>query len=164
MSYDIREAIIQQILTSLRTVPGFVSVYRDRGSVAPEDPDTKAPLLPACVFLDGKEAPIEADRGIQGRSRRGQMAPVSVDYYPQIFIVLMPSLSPENTGIGELLSSFRIAIFKALATNQSLMAILGTDGGITYHGFDSDMQQGSELRGQMRLDFCFTYVFDPSHL
>lgn len=161
-SYDIREAIIQQILISMGNVEGLVAIHRDRQSVPLEDPDTKVPLLPAGLFLDAKETPSEEDRGRQGQSRRGQMPQITVDMEPQIFIVLLPTMTVENTGIGEQLSAFRIKMFKALVTNVNLMSLLGMNGGITYLGFDTDMQQGSDARGQMRLDFRFSYVFDPS--
>ena len=160
LDYDALETIKKRILTILGAPSlGFVKTYRDRGQIPWEDPDTKVPLLPACVFLDGKEKPQESDLGWQGQSRRGQTPEVTIHFEPQIYIVLMPSLTPDNAGIGEQLSSFRLKIHVALTTDQELMMLLGANGGITYLGHETDMQEGGDLRGVMRLDYRFAYVF-----
>jgi len=163
MGVDIREQITQRILTVLRTVPGFLAVYRNRGQVPANDSDGN-PMLPCCVYLDGKETPVADDMGFQGQSVRGQMPPVTVNMEPSIYIVLLPSLTPDNLGIGELLSSFRVGIHKAITRDPTLLSLLGYDGGITYLGFETDMQEGGDLRGVMRLDYRFAYLFDPSQL
>lgn len=164
INYDAAEALKVAVFNTLQNVDGFKRYWRNRGQLASEDTETKEVLLPACSMLDGSEYPIPEDAGFQGQSRYTQMPPITVCWEPQIFIVLMPTLTADNTGQGELLSLFRAKIHKALSTNKDLFRMLGPNGGVTYLGYDTDMQQGSDLRGQMRLDYRFTYVFDPSLL
>ncbi len=162
--FDALEQIKVAAFGCLQNVDGFLYTYRNRGRLVSKDPETQAPLLPAGIMLDGYEEPMPEDKGLQGQSRRGQMPPITVYWYPQFFIVLMPRETVDNVGVGEELSAFRAKVHKNLVTNKNLLRMLGDNGGITYLGYDSDMQQGNDLRGQMRLDYRFAYVFDPSLL
>lgn len=156
---DTLELIKQKVLSILEGVDGFLNVYRNRIQLVSEEPETKTPLLPGCVLLDGRERPTEEDAGFQGRSRRGQMPQVTMYWEPQIFIVLMPRETVANEGVGEELSAFRMKVHKALTTNRDLYMLLGENGSITYLGYDSDLEQGNDCRGQMRLDYRFAYLF-----
>lgn len=162
--FDQLEAVKAATFAVFSQVEGFVRVWRNRGQLVSKDPDTQQPLLPAGVQLDAKWYPIAEDQGPQGQSRRGQMPPVTVCWMPQFFIVLMPRETTENTGVGEELSLFHARVHKNLVTNRNLIRMLGDNGGITYLGADSDMQQGNDMRGQMRMDYRFDCVFDPSQL
>jgi len=157
---DRREQILLHLFSTLKSVPGFATYWRDRGEVPPEDPETKAPLLPAAIMLDGKEQVKVATTLL--RSYGTRVPPMEVTLLPQVWVVLMPAKNVTNVGQGEALSAFRIAILKAIVTDDNLVALLGGNGEIEYRGSETDMQSGSSLLGQMRLDFALTYALNPA--
>jgi len=155
-----REEITQVLLTILGGVPGFVGVHRNRGDIDPIDAETKVPNLPAVTLLDGKQVVVSKF----GKSVGGQMPPSLMLFQPEIWVLLLPRATSENLGTGEEMSAFEIAILKAIARDQSLRACLEPTGYIEYSGCDTDMQTGSPMEGQMRMNFGFAYVLDPTTL
>ena len=156
--YDKREAILQRIFTILHTisgpavVDGQVSIFRNRGEVPPEK-------LPALVLLDGREE-IRISTHLKG----GILAPTLFTLHPQVFVVLKPTEDVNNDGIGETLSDYRMRLLKAFKDDDSLIAMLGSNGEILYLGHETDMQTGSTMLGQMQMLFSLTYVLNPNDL
>jgi hypothetical protein len=139
-------------LNSLAQVDGVKSVFRNRGEVP-------ADKLPAAVLLDGKEV-IKISTAGHG----GMRVPSVFTLSPQIFIVLKPRDDINNDGVGEELSAFRVQILKLIRDDDTLAALLGSNGEVVYEGHDTDMQTGSTMQGQMQMNFTFSYVLNPSDL
>jgi hypothetical protein len=158
MAFDKREAILQRMLAILTTitgpavVDGQVSIFRNRGEVPVEK-------LPAIVLLDGREV-IK----VSTASRGGILAPTIFTLEPQVFVVLKPREDVNNDGIGEELSDYRMKLLKAFTSDDSLIAMLGANGEMQYLGFETDMQTGSTMLGQMQMNFTLSYVLNPSDL
>jgi hypothetical protein len=158
MSFDKREAILQRMLAILSTitgpavVDGQVSIFRNRGEVPVEK-------LPALVLLDGRE-----EIRLSASGKGGALAATLFTLHPQVFVVLKPREDVNNDGIGEELSDYRIRLLKAFTSDDSLLAMLGSNGEIQYLGHETDMQTGSTMLGQLQMLFSLTYVLNPSDL
>lgn len=163
MSYDAREAIIQLIMSSLQGIPGLVNVFRDRGIGEPYDVETNTPMLPAAIFLDGREHSTQPST--QGHGYRpGQVPPVPMIFEPQIYIILLPRTTMANEGVAAELAMWRMLVLKAMLRNEALMNLLGSEGDIHFQGLSTDMQSGSLCRGEIRFDFAIKYVLSPDDL
>lgn len=152
---DKRELILARIAAitvDAKTAAGILFCARNRALIANDK-------RPACVLLDGDERP-----GLQRIERRGRpeigMAPAILRMSPELYII-MDEKRPTNDDIGPLLNAKRIALSKAIVNDAALKVLLGANGGITYSGCVTDLKSGSPLTGQMRLDFVYTYVFNP---
>jgi hypothetical protein len=156
MSFDKREAILQRMFAILAgvsgpaVVDGQVSIFRNRGEVPVEK-------LPALVLLDGRE-----EIRLSASGKGGILAPTLFTLQPQVFVVLKPREDVNNDGIGEELSDYRMRLLKAFTSDDSLLALLGSNGEIQYLGHESDMQTGSTMLGQMQMMFSLTYVLNPA--
>lgn len=159
---DRREELLLQIMTILGAIPDFVTVWRDRGEVPPVDSESKEPLLPAAILLDGREVPRVRTEGHSHGQRR--VPGTIVTLMPEVWIVLMPRDNVTNVGVGEELSAFRMRVMRDILNDDSLNAMVGSNGEIEYRGCETDMQSGSSLEGQMRLDFGLTYTLLPTEL
>lgn len=155
---DKRESILLRLLEILGTIDGIDSdkVFRNRIQFG----DTKENLeLPCLVLLDGSETTLT-------QNARNDAVRVML-LVPQIFVVLKPTDDGKNTGVGELLSTFRVKIIKAILQDGTLADLLGVDtrsGYIEYRGIISDLQTGSSVEGQLQMDFAFAYTFNPNKL
>ena len=147
---DIREQILVRILEVLTSMDDIEAAYRNRA----EFPSTKMPLA---VVLDGVERSVTQTRG------RGRL-PAIVRLLPQIFIIIKPRTDANNEGAGEELSLLRVHVLAALNTDQQLAVLLGENGSIDYLGCETDMQTGSSMEGQMKIDLAFEYMLDMSDL
>jgi hypothetical protein len=161
---DRREEILLRIMALLREmleVGDFVTVWRDRGEVPPVDSETKAPLLPAAILLDGRETPrVRTEGHAYGRAPPGTV----MTLLPEVWVVLMPKENVTNEGVGEELSLYRVKLVGKILHDDTLIAIVGANGEIEYRGCETDMQSGGLLEGQMRLDFGLSYVLLPDEL
>lgn len=164
-SRDRREEILLRMMAILQgmleTTPGFVTVWRDRGEVPPVDSETKVPLLPAAILLDGREQPRVRT---EGHAYGTRIPGTIVTLMPEVWIVLMPKENVTNAGVGEELSAYRVKIVRDIVLDDTLIAIVGSNGEIEYRGCETDMQSGGLLEGQMRLDFGLTYALIPGEL
>ena len=155
---DTREDILArifQILTDLAatirlndatTVP---TVARNRGLMQQD-------VRPVFILLDGDERTrLDGDR--RGRVR---MSPSLVTMNPQVFVV-MKSRLPQNENLGQEMNELRLQMIHALVTDETLIGLLSANGDMNYLGNETDLKSGSNLEGQMRLDFAMTYVLDP---
>jgi hypothetical protein len=155
MSFDKREAILERMLAILQAISATFTtdtptVFRNRGEIPVEK-------LPALTLLDGSETIAISTSG-----KGGILAPTIFTLTPQVFVVLKPTPDASNEGIGEALSAYRMKLLKAFATDEELVGMLGANGEINYLGFESDMQTGSTMLGQMHFRFSLNYVLSPS--
>jgi hypothetical protein len=156
--YDKREAILQRMFAILTTisgpavVDGQACIFRNRGEVPPEK-------MPALVLLDGRE-----EIRLSASGKGGIKVATLFTLLPQVFVILKPTEDASNTGIGEELSDYRMRLLKAFKDDDSLIAMLGSNGEINYLGHETDMQTGSTMLGQMQLLFSLTYVLNPDDL
>lgn len=148
---DKRELILDRIFTVLKTVSGITTFARNEGQ---QDNDAR----PAIVLCDGDE---NARLTPPPRGRGGLMAPTTNTMRPEIYILLKEG-RVKNVDVGSNLNAFRLAVSQAIAQDAELAALIGPNGSIVYNGCVTDLKSGSALSGQMRLDFAFTYVFDPT--
>lgn len=150
---DRREQVLAALFVILSAVTGVKVVVRNRGELP-------AAVRPAVVLLDGDESARDSVTNERGRLTA---APNLVDMSPEIYVV-MDQREPKNERIGEDMNAMRMAILKAVMTDAPLIAILGSNGDIKYHGCDTDMASGRSMEGQLSLRFTFTYVLKPSEL
>lgn len=157
MATDKRELILLRMVAILQGInSGAVPfhVYRNRGEL----PEEK---LPALVLLDGHE---DLKNPGMPHTRGGARVPTVYDLKPQVFIVLKPRDTIENSGIGEELSGVRMQLLQGFINDDELNVLLGSNGEINYLGHLSDLENGMALNGQMQLNFVLSYVFDPRDL
>jgi hypothetical protein len=153
--FDKRESILQRMLALLHTIDGTAmvegvpSIFRNRGEVPAEK-------LPALVLLDGREV-----IRIPTHSRGGILAPTEFTLQPQVFVILKPTGTINNDGIGEELSIWRMKLLKTFAGDDELIQMLGANGEVQYLGHETDMQTGNSMLGQMQMLFSLTYVLNP---
>jgi hypothetical protein len=158
MAFDKREAILQRMFTILHTITGPAIVdgepciFRNRGEVPVEK-------MPCLVLLDGRE-----EIRLSASGKGGILAPTLFTLMPQVFVILKPTADINNDGIGEELSDYRVRLLKAFASDDDLIALLGSNGEIQYLGHETDMQTGSTMLGQMQMLFSLTYVLNPNDL
>jgi len=155
---DAREEILARIFVILTTLADAIrtqdatttpTVARNRGLMSQDS-------RPVFILLDGDERTrLDGDR--RGRVR---MSPSLVTMAPQIFVV-MKSRLPQNENLGQEMNELRLIMINALVTDDTLVTLLTANGNINYLGHDTDLKSGSNLEGQMRLDFALTYVLDP---
>lgn len=159
---DKREQILLRLLALLGTdsVRGTEiaanHVFRNRGQLGDTTDNME---LPALVLLDGSEVTLT-------QNARGNAVRVML-LTPQIFVVLRPTENGMNDGVGELMSTFRNRIIKAILQDGELENLLAVDqrsGYIEYRGTITDMQTGNSMEGQLQMDFAFAYTFNPSKL
>lgn len=164
MARDIKELLAARLMAILGDSEiGFASVWRDRGDVPKQDiaSDPPTDLLPAGVLLDKKAIPLTDTRG----HHPGAPQPSALwSWEPEIWVLLMPCEDATNAGQAELLVAFHNKLVKAIQNDEPLLLALGSSGEINYRGFETDMQSGGGMEGQMRLDYAFSYMFDPSDL
>lgn len=155
---DKREAILERLLDILDDVPHLMgydeqTVFRNRGEL-------KGDKRPSLVLLDGTEY---AKNSVERKGRVFMSATV-MTMTPQIFVLLKERTLPTNEGVGEELNAFHSAITRAIATDSELAELCGPNGQVSLRRVETDMQTGSTLQGQMRMDFAIDYVLDPDEL
>jgi hypothetical protein len=155
---DKRETILERVLAILTAIPQQMSydqnsVFRNRGEL----PEDKRPSL---ILLDGVEHNVTPPTG----TGKGFMRPSVMRLLPQIFVLLKPRDHVTNEGVGEELSAFRSSVIKAIGLDRELIQLCGSNGQVALLSSETDMQTGSTLQGELRLDFAIDYVLDPNAL
>lgn len=159
-----RELILERIKSitiATKTGAGIITCVRNRALMSNEK-------RPACVLLDGDERPAVLKPNSHTDSRGG-IRPAILRMSPELY-VLMDEGRPNNDSygpnadqnIGTVLNEKAILLSAAIMSDAELKALLGANGGAVYNGCVTDLKSGSALTGQMRLDFVYTYVFDPT--
>lgn len=154
---DTREAILVRLLATSTGAGGFVTAVRNRDLLSTEK-------RPACILLDGDEAPalVHPRSGRISSGRIVAMTPQIMVMRPQLFILLEEKANAQHTVIGPETNAARIRLIRAIAEDEQLLLLLGSNGGVVYNGCETDMKSGSPMKGQMRLDFAFTYTYFPT--
>lgn len=157
MSEDRRAQILDRLMAIYTPIPealGFPanSVFRNRGEL-PED------KRPAIVLLDGLEV-----RASSLRAGRTMMGPQIMTLQPQTFVLLKPRKTAANSGIGAELTLFRNRIIRDVSKDEFLATLCGPNGQIVLNRVETDLQTGSSLSGEMRIDFAIDYVLTPNAL
>jgi hypothetical protein len=157
--YDRREAILAQVEVILGSLPAgvapFVSIYRNRGEL-------KEAMRPAVVLLDGTETTVQTYNTT--RTQGSRMAPHLIELRPQIFAVMKKRELELAHEYGPELSSYRMAILRALFSDPTLNGLIGTNGRIEYRGALTDMQTGSTFQGELQINLAITYLLQPGDL
>jgi hypothetical protein len=168
MSDDTREDILSQVETLLKTIPGIVGIYRDRGDLA----NFK---LPAIVLLDGDEHDTLGEEIDQ--KKRVYFPGTRVAMQPTITIIPVPRTDATNlmvegpngtavaAPIGPEMSMWRMAVRTAIENDQTLVGLLAPTGQLLYRGFDTDMvPEGTSLTmlGRMILRYEIRYWLFPT--
>jgi hypothetical protein len=157
MSTDRREQILARLLEVLEAVPDQLgydvhTTWRNRGEM-------KGDKRPALVLLDGIET-------VKTSTPPGRvfMSPSVMTMQPQIFVLLKLRNLPTNVGVGEELNTFRVALITAIASDETLAQLCGSNGQVQLINVDTDLQTGNRMEGQMQMDFSFDYVLEPRGL
>jgi hypothetical protein len=162
MARDVAELLkarVEEVLAdvpnlAVKVVGGAPSVWRNRADIPPEE-------CPALILLDGREERIPNTRG------RGSMPHATMLWMPQIWIALRERDTPENVGVGPEMSELRVNILKVLkqdAEHGEMGVLMGENGEIEYRGYETDMAIGSDLIGNMVLNFAISYFWDPEDM
>ena len=160
-SVDRREQILSRILAILGGIDGIVMAVRDWGDIPPKETEDGTTQLPAAVLLDGEETNTLKT---VGHSPGQRMPATVVGLRPQIWVVPLPSDTIKNVGIPAFISQTRIKVLKALINDETLLSLMGANGGMEYLGMKTDMQSGSTMEGNFMLDCMFNYTFNPAQL
>jgi hypothetical protein len=162
MAVDKREQILLRLVDIAKTVSGIVTVVRNRGLL---DNDKR----PSINILDGDERAVLT--GGNKVLQRPGFTPQIMLMTPEVWILLKdqrPSNKKDDNGdgsgenIGSILNAFRLDIVQKITTDATLLALLGSNGGIVLNGTTAALKTGTVLDGQMRLDFGLQYVFNPN--
>lgn len=151
---DTRELILARLFAVLSAVPGPVSIWRNRGELAEDK-------RPAIVQLDADEA--IASPAVPPQSRGGPVPTMFLRLDPQIFYLLKPS-GPKNVNVGQNLNAMRVSILRAVLLDSALISLVGENGKVVYRGCQTDLQTGSSIMGELRIDLSFVYVLNPRAL
>lgn len=117
---------------------------------------------PAIALLDGDETPRLTGDGLgRGRFGRVKLIPQLMMMRPQVCFIAK-SKKPKNEGLGTEVNLYRDLIVRVVAQDPQLLTILGSAGSVAYMGMETDLKAGSRLDGEAKLDFTFTYLYDPS--
>lgn len=155
---DNRALILQRVFTLLKATPNIKTVVRNRGLMQNEQ-------RPAIALLDGDEIEgLRPPSNGRGAAALTIMRTIKIAR-PQIFVLLKTALPKNETGpnrtIGDDLHDYRNAICNAILQDAELKTLMGSNGSVVYQGAETDLRSGAAVAGQMRIDFSFTYIFDP---
>lgn len=154
---DTREQILDRLLVIATEQAGFTSAVRNRGLRTNE-------LRPAIVVLDGDEAPVLTHGSRSNTAKAGRSMPMTPEIMlmkPEIYLMLQED-RPTNETLGTELNTKRVALIKAIAEDEELRLLLGSNGNMIYNGCTTDLKSGMALSGQMRIDLNLVYTFFPT--
>lgn len=151
---DTRELILVRLSELLGELG--LTVFRNRG-VLPVD------ARPCAVMLDGIGEVITSRLGRKGREV-SMSYPMLMSLRPQVFVITKLRPVSEADQIGPQLSDYLKTILKTVAEDVDLLQLVGSNGDIAPLRYETDMQTGSSMEGQLQVDFEFRYVLDVSKL
>ena len=145
---DVREAILEQLVSTAGGIDGVTSVFRNNITVDETD-------LPAIVVLDGDEVADEGDP-----VGRGPLAPRRMTMTPQILIIL-PSSQRE---VGTNLNAFRALLIHAVTDDDTLTALTTNGRGVRLQQTQTNLAWGRSMKGEMSVQFEIPYTLRPDQL
>lgn len=153
---DRRTLILDRLETLLGTITGAPSttVLRNRG-------DADSDERPCMVLLDGRETVHQNYEGKAGRVYARNSSSVML-LEPEIFALLELREAAAADEYADLITQYRNAIVWAILNDEELVELTGANGDIAYRGFETDMQSGRTMQGEMQFFFRFYYVLDPT--
>lgn len=153
---DRREAILERLVELAgEEYIAAATVVRNRALL-------KQDVRPAIAILDGDEsARITGDGLGRGQNGRVGMTPQIMVMRPEIYFIL-DSRKIQNVGVGQDINAFRMTLISVIARDPALLSILGSSGSIAYMGMVTDLKSGSRLDGEVKFDFAFNYLLDPT--
>jgi len=149
-----RAQILTRLATVLGDIDGFPNFLRNRGDA---DPDER----PCMVLLDGTETVHQNFEGRAGRVYARTASSVMM-LEPGIFALLHAREAAKASEYEALLAECRKEVVYKILHDEELADITGANGDIAWRGFDTDMQSGRTMQGEMQFFFRFYYVVDPS--
>jgi hypothetical protein len=154
---DRRQEILQRIAAILVECGAGLGippdrVFRNRGDVPP-------PSRPAMVLMDGSEMVT-----LTKRTTRGGPASSIVRMLPEIFVLMKERPMTDVEQYGPEIANYRNVIYNSILYDAQLFNLMGDNGGMEFRGFETDMESGRLMRGELLLRFWFHYPLIPSEL
>ena len=161
---DLREDILEYLLTLLGGISGVATVWRNRGNLPEADPQTRATNRPALILLDGDQRLGQATT-IVAAHKTVKMPPSHAVMSPEIYIVLDKADDRTNTtlngapyNVGQQLSFWHWMVKGAIENDPGLLGLLTANGQIIWTGFETDFRTGRSIgadgpQGCVRYDF-----------
>lgn len=153
------------ILQELESLLGGLTITLSNGAINPGNfvrnrNDLPKEKVPGVLLLDGDEVPtgpaVPTGRNVPVTARLMRMQ-------PEIYVVL-DVRRPTNLNVGEDLTIARQVIIPAILEDQTLQAIVGSNGQISYEGIVTDLARNRMMEGQMGIAFSFVYPFIPKEI
>lgn len=145
---DKREQILVRLLEIASTIQGVTTAVRNKDEITDK-------MRPAIIILDADENAADSDPN--GRSAR---SPRFVTMTPEVYIIL--GAKPEN--VGTEINVLRARWLKAVLSDTSLSAIVGSNGDVRYEGCATSLARGRNMEGELGVSISFTYVLRPDDL
>jgi len=145
------QAILGEVIADIAGTPAPL-VFRNRDQIPPDK-------LPAMLLLDGIE-----DTVLTKKSPRGGPSSSIMALKPEIFALLKHKPLESESAYAPEMNAYRNAIYVRIMFDAQLLNIMGDNGGIEYRGFQTDMQTGRSMWGELQLFFIFHYPLIPSEL
>ncbi len=145
---DRREQILTRLNVIAAGLPGIVTAERNANEL-------NDIVTPAIVTLDADEEGEDKKTGIN----TGRVTAM-VTMVPQMRIILGAS----GATIGSDLNVMRRALSKAVLTDDQLLALIGANGRMRYHGCQTAFGRGRLVQGDMYVLFAITYPFIVNEL
>lgn len=146
---DPRELILERLKAIAADVPGVLLAGRNMLEVA----ESKTP---AVMILEGDEEVSPTHSEVRQRP----MTPMPMVMVPELCIIGNETAA----NLGETLNAVRAELIKAVTTDATLAAILGSNGRVVYRGSVTDLGIGRAMLGRMALRFAISYVLKPEQL
>lgn len=147
---DARELILARLVQIAEGIEGIKTVSRNPA------PGLSEHMRPAILIYDGDEETVADERP----GRRPPTVPKLVSMTPEVYIQLGDL--PEDVGTS--LNVFRAKYIKAVLTDIDMIALLGSNGGMSYEGCSTALSRGRRVEGEVNPVFTFLYVLEPAKL
>lgn len=162
---DRRELILDRLLVianANKTVvtPNIRQCFRNRDQLV-----SGKGLLPALLILDGDETPGLPNGDVApprryGRGGASPIAPMAFSLKPQIYFLTEPP-ALNAIELGARANAIRIALVEAVLNDGTIRYAVGANGTVAYRGAQTDLRDGGQMQGRVRLDFEFGYFLNP---
>jgi len=147
---DRREEILARLLVIAKTITGIKDAWRNRGL-------RKNDQRPCIVIMDADESSSVTQ---PPKGRVVGFAPQIGRMRPEIYVLMdenRPTNIKEDENVGSILNGIKSEFTSAIASDATLLSLLGSNGGMVYEGCATDLKSGARASGEMKIDFSFTY-------
>ncbi len=153
---DRRHEIVERLYEVLEAVSVTISTGTiPAGNIVRNRNELPASLVPGIIMLDADE--VRDQRAYSAPAGR-QLPPsfCMLRMTPEIYVVL-DVRKPHNVDVGADLNAARVAILKAVLTDQRLQDLCGSNGQIYYDGCVTDLARNRTMKGQLGISITFVY-------